>query len=72
MWCDYWAHYAVVTPKVNTTCVTIVARHGYNVGPASDYALQTFALSVQLFVVMTFFLLDFFFCKNNISPAGLL
>lgn len=39
MWCDYRAHYAVVTPKVNTTCVTRMAlRNGCNVEAAIGYA----------------------------------
>lgn len=39
MWCDYRAHYAVVTPKVNTTCVTRMAlRNGCNVEAVIGYA----------------------------------
>lgn len=42
MWCDYRAHYAVVTPKVNTTCVTRMAlRNGCNVEAAIGYAVSS-------------------------------
>lgn len=45
MWCDYRGYYAVVTPKVNTTCVTRVGLHGCNVATVIGYASQIFVFS---------------------------
>lgn len=67
MWCDYRRHYAVVTPTVNTTCVTRVGLYGSNGNIVISYAPQV--CLVGLFFMLGHVSLLHYFLRTKSSAS---